>query len=301
MARPRAARGADDYRSVCLTDRMLLMLACGALLLIAVVAAWRWRHYILELPDWAAGGESDRATPFRALVWLLAVALLTGLLVGVLVVGPAGRLAMRLLAATSPDVQGQLTEADQVIGEISFSGTLGFFVFVGLPGGLMVGLTYVLASFLLPRGVLGGAIYGAAVLVLFGSTIDPLREENPDFDLVGPGWLSVTTFCVMAVLTGILAAPIAGRIAAALHEPKVWWLLWLLPLGFLGLGALAVVPAALLACLIGCVVLVAALLVPAERRTVVWHRGKRLLQAVLALLVAAAAPTFVSAASAIVG
>lgn len=277
------------------------MLACGALLVLAVVAAWRWRRYTLELPEWAAGGDGSRATPFRALVWLLAVALLTGLLVGVLVVGPAGRLAMRLLAATSPDAQGRLTEAQEVIGDISFSGTLGFFIFVGLPGGLMVGITYVLASFLLPRGVLGGAIYGAAVLLVFGSTVDPLREDNPDFDLLGPGWLSVTTFCVMAVLTGILTAPIAARTAVALDRPKLWWVLWMLPVGFLGVGALASVPAALLACVIGFVVFVGALLVPSERRTVVWHRGKRVLQVVLAVVVAAGAPEFVSAASAIVG
>ncbi len=46
---------------------------------------------------------------------------------------------MRLLAATSPEAQGVLTEADQVVGDITLSGTVGFFVFAGLPFGLAVG------------------------------------------------------------------------------------------------------------------------------------------------------------------
>ena len=84
---------------------------------------------------------------------------------------------MRLLAVTSPEAQGVLTEADQVVGEITLGGTLGFFVFAGLPFGLAVGIGYALASFVLPRGLLGGAIFGAAMLVVFGSATDPLWAE----------------------------------------------------------------------------------------------------------------------------
>jgi hypothetical protein len=279
---------------------MLLMVACGALLAVAVVAAWRWRGYRMELPEWATENDGDLATAGRALAWLFAVALLTGLLVAVLVIGPAGRLAMRLLASTSPDAQGRLTEAGEVIGDISLGGTIAFFVFVGLPFGLAVGLAYALATFVLPRGVVGGALFGAALLVVFGSTADPLREENPDFEIVGPGWLSVATFVAMALLTGALTAPIAGRVAAAVGKPRVWWLIWMLPVGLVALGSLVLAPAALVVFFVGCLVFVIALLVSPEQRDVVWRRGKRVLQALLAAAVAVTTPGFVSALSSIV-
>ena len=276
------------------------MLACGGLLVLAVAAAWRWRGYTMELPRWAAEGPVGSATSLRALVWVWAVGLLTGLVVALLVVGPAGRLAMRLLAVTSPGAQGVLTEADQVVGEITLSGTVGFFLFAGLPFGLVVGIGYALASFLLPRGLLGGAIFGAAMLVVFGSAIDPLRGENRDFDILGPGWLAVTTFSVMSVLTGMLTAPLAGRLAAALGAPTLWWTLWLLPVGLVAAAVLAAVPAALTVVLVGCVVFVGALLVPPDRRGTVWGRGRRVLQAALAAAVAVTAPGFMSALSSIV-
>lgn len=242
---------------------MLVMLACGVLLVIGVALAWRWRRYRLRMPAWAT--EPGPAAPARALAWLVTVGLLAGLLVGVLVVGPAGRLAMRLLAATSSDAaQGRITDAGEVVGEITVEGTIGLFVFVGLPFGLVVGLGYALVSLVLPRGVAGGVLYGAAVLVVFGSTLDPLREDNPDFDILEPGWLSIVTFCAMAVLTGAVTAPIAGRIGAALTRPRS-----------------RTDPAG-----------------PPERG-VVWRRGRRALQLVLAAVVVVSVPGFVSALSGI--
>jgi hypothetical protein len=276
-----------------------LMLGCGLLVVVAVVLAWRWRGYVLELPPWAAPVEGGSARPGRAFAWLASVALLTGLLLGVLVVGPAGRLAMRLLAATSPEAQGRVTEADQVVGQITLSGTVAFFIFVGLPFGLAVGVAYALAAFILPRGMAGGAVFGVAALVLFGSTLDPLRSDNPDFAIVGPGWLSVTAFAAMAVLTGMLTAPIAGRLGAALAYPKAWWALWMVPVGLVTLAVLATVPAALAAVIAAALVFVCALSVPARSRERHWHRGKTAIQAALGALVVIAVPGFVSAVSTI--
>jgi hypothetical protein len=280
---------------------MLVMLACGALLLVGVVAAWRWRDYALELPEWASG-RRGLATPLRALAWFSTVGMLTGLLVGLFVVGPAGRLAMRLLAVTSPDAQGALTEADQVIGQITLEGTIGFFVFVGLPFGLGVGIINAFTSFLLPRGLVGGAIFGAALLVLFGSVLDPLRGENRDFDVLGPGWLAVMTFSAMAVLTGMVTTPIAGRLGAALGAPKLWWMAWLVPLGLAAAAALVQAPPiAIGIAVLVCAVFIGALLLPPERNAKVWSRGKRLLQGALAAAVVVMLPGFVSALSSIVG
>jgi len=277
-----------------------LMLGCGVLVVVAVVLAWRWRGYVLSLPTWATPVDGGSARPGRAFAWLAAVALLTGLLVGVLVVGPAGRLAMRLLAATSPEAQGRTTEADQVVGQITLSGTLAFFIFVGVPFGLAVGVAYALAAFILPRGMAGGAVFGVASLVVFGSTLDPLRSDNPDFDIVGPGWMSVTVFAVMAVLTGMLTAPIAGRFGAALAYPKKWWAVWMVPVGVVAVAVLATVPVALMAVAAGALVFVSALLVSARSRERYWGRGKTAIQAALGAAVVVAVPGFVSAVSTIV-
>jgi hypothetical protein len=279
---------------------MLVMLACAALLAAGLAVAVRWRHHTLEVPSWAATADGGVGSALRALVWLLGVATVSGLLVGVLVVGPAGRLAMRLLAATSPEAQGRITDAGEVVGEITLSGTIGFFVFVGLPFGLGVGIAYALVSWLLPRGVLGGAVLGALLLVVLGSALDPLREANPDFDILGPGWLSVLTFVAMALLTGMVTAPVAGRVGRALANPRLWWAAWLAPITLLAAAALlAAAPGALALLLAGCAVFVAALLVRPARRDVV-RRGRRVLQAALAGAAAVTAPGFVSAVATIV-
>ncbi|XGX77297.1 hypothetical protein LQK93_00066 [Terrabacter sp. BE26] len=275
------------------------MLGCAALLLIAAGAGWRWRGYSLAVPAWQRYELAGTAGRAQALVWFVAVALLSGLAVGVFVVGPAGRLAMRLLAVTSPDAQGRITEAEQVVGQISLSGTVGFVLFVGVPFGLAAGLGYALASFVVPRGLGGGAVFGASALVLVGATVDPLRGDNPDFAIVGPGWLSVATFFLMAVLTGALTAPVAGRIAAALGRPTRWWWLWLPPLSLFATAALTVVSAVAGGVVVGCLVLLATLLLP-RWSLVVRHRATRAVQAIVSVAVLVSIPGFVSALAAIV-
>ncbi|HET7489538.1 MAG TPA: hypothetical protein VFJ85_16545 [Acidimicrobiales bacterium] len=114
--------------------------------------------------------------------------------------GPGGRLAMRLLAVTAGDAaQGRLTEADQVVGRITTGGTIGFVIFNGVFGGLAAGLVYLVVRRCLPAGRLGAVVYGLALLVVVGTTVDPLRGGNPDFDLVGPGWLAALVFSLVLV------------------------------------------------------------------------------------------------------
>ena len=56
---------------------------------------------------------------------------------GVLAAGAGGRLLMRLLAVTSPDADGQITEAGAEIGEITVGGTLAFVAFAGVAAGAL--------------------------------------------------------------------------------------------------------------------------------------------------------------------
>jgi hypothetical protein len=136
-----------------------------------------------------------------------------GAVAGVLIAGAGGRLVMRLLALTSPDAEGSLTEAGEFIGEISAGGTLALILFGGIPAGVLSGAIYAVIRPLLPPARAGGALFGALLLVLAATRIDPLREENIDFALLGPGWLAVVAFVVLGVLHGMVVAAVAARIA----------------------------------------------------------------------------------------
>lgn len=107
------------------------------------------------------------------------------------------------------------------MGEITVGGTIGFIVFVGVFGGLVTGVLFVLLRRWLPAGRAGGLVFGALLLVAVGPHLDPLRPDNPDFDIVGPGWLAVVVFSAMALLHGMVVAALAGRYSRAL--PLIRW------------------------------------------------------------------------------
>ncbi|MFC7726696.1 hypothetical protein ACFQW6_16410 [Nocardioides sp. GCM10028917] len=200
---------------------MPAMLGCGVMLAVALVLAVRWRSYSLDVP----AGDDEDSTPggraVRALTCRLCVGAYAGVLTGLFVVGPGGRLVMRLLAATSPEAQGRLTEAEAVVGDITVGGTVFFVVFMSIAAA-GIGLLYAVLEPALPRGLPGGALFGAGLLVVFGSTIDPLRSDNPDFGIVGPGWLAIVAFTTLAIATGCFTAVAAARIGAAVPRPDSW-------------------------------------------------------------------------------
>jgi hypothetical protein len=274
------------------------MIGCAALVVLGVAVAFRWRNYELLPLRIKPGGDTDM-NPWLGLCWLLTVGALTGALVGVLIIGPAARLVMRLLAASSPAAaQGRTTEAEAVVGEITLDGTLSIILFIGLLGGISVGLVYVFAAFALPSRVLGGAVFGALLLVLFSSRIDPLRADNPDFDILSPGWAAVATFSAMAILTGAVTAPVAGRLGAALPAPRPRWALWLVPLGLLAVLSLLSAWPALLVTVIGSTVYLLYYSVPGVRRFA-RERGRRVLQVAVAGVTVLALPGFLAAANSI--
>ena len=97
---------------------------------------------------------------------------------------------MRLLAATSPESHGAITEGTATIGEITVGGTVAFSAFAGVAAGTLSVLLYALVGSLLPRGRAGGVTLGLVLLVLAGARLEPLRPDNFDFNHVGPDWLS---------------------------------------------------------------------------------------------------------------
>ena len=179
----------------------LVIAACAAMVAAGAVMIARWGGAATAGAP-APGGALRRA----------ATALAAGAIAGLLAAGGGGRLVMGLLALTSPDAHGALTEAEATIGRITVEGTLGFVIFTGLPAGLLTGALYAFARPLLPAGRAGGALLGLLVLVLFGAILEPLRADNIDFNLVGPDWLSVLSFTALAVFQGMLVVALAQRL-----------------------------------------------------------------------------------------
>jgi hypothetical protein len=278
---------------------MWVIAVCLLLVLAGLAATVRWGGLTVQPPPPPAAEAADptRQPPVglvvRGYLWSLAVAVASGVGAGVLAAGAGGRLVMRLLAVTAgPDAQGRVTEADQVVGRTSVDGTLGFVVFTGLLVGLVTGVLYLLVRRWLPAGRAAGLAYGALLLVVAATRLDPLRPGNPDFGLVGPGWVSVAAFATLVVFHGVLVAALAGRLsravpllgsgprAIAAHAP----LLLLAPLG----------SAVLLVAIVGVMVVLASripLVVAAwrDRRLVTVGR------VVLAVVAVVAFPGFASA------
>jgi hypothetical protein len=135
---------------------------------------------------------------------------------------------MRLLAATAgPGAQGRKTEADEIVGRISVGGTIGIFIFIGLFAGFVSVLAFIVVRRWLPGGRLAGVALGVVLLVVLGSRIEPLRTNNPDFDLVGPPWVAIAVFSVMALIQGMAVVAIAGRVSRSLPLPGAQVRTWL--------------------------------------------------------------------------
>jgi hypothetical protein len=277
---------------------MAVVTFCILLVLAGLVAAVRWGGLTVQpppAPTQDPAGPTDRppvGLVVRRFLWSLTVAVVSGVGAGLLAAGAGGRLVMRLLAVTAgPDAQGRITEAEEVVGRISVDGTLGFVIFTGLFFGLTTGVLYLLVRRWLPAGRAGGLAYGALLLIVAGTRLEPLRPGNLDFDLVGPGWLSVAGFSALVVFHGVVVAALAGWVsravpllegrpqAVAAHAP----LLLLLPLG----------PAVVVVALAGAVAVVASRL----PTVVAAWRDRRVVtvgRVALGLVVVVALPGFAS-------
>lgn len=195
-------------------ENVLLSVIGVAALLMAARLAWSGRALSTlpaeETPP--TGGGEAAARAFRT----AASAVAAGLIAGLLVTGLGGRLMMRLLAATSSeDVQGRLTEADEVVGEITLGGTIGFVIFAGLLVGAASGLLYVFARRFLPgRAWVAGLVFGLILLATLG-VADPLSPDNTDFSILTPVPLAVGFIVALALLFGAVVAVLTARFESA--------------------------------------------------------------------------------------
>lgn len=208
---------------------MLLMIVCGVLLFGGAVLTVIWSGerlvepptpQVLALPR-APGSERGQRMPrhlagLKVYVWWATVVTMLGTASCLVITGAGGRLIMRLLAETSPEATGRITEAFARVGDITVAGTIAYLVFGALPAAFASALLYLLVAAWLPPGRLGGPTYGLLLLVTVAPFLEPLRTSNVDFAIVGPGWLALLLFAALAVLQGAFLAALAGRLSRSL-------------------------------------------------------------------------------------
>jgi hypothetical protein len=284
---------------------MWVIVGCLVLVLAGLLVVVRWGGLAVQPPptptndDTVPTGRPPVGLVVRRYLWYLTLAISAGLGAGILAAGAGGRLVMRLLAVTAgPTAQGRITEADQVVGRISLDGTLEFIVFTALFFGAASGAAYLLLRRWLPGGRTGGVAFGALLLVLAGTRLEPLRPGNPDFDLVGPEWVSVVAFTALVLFHGMLVAALAGRLSRAvpLLAPTARAIVAHVPLLLL----LALGSVALAVALVGALAVLASQ-VPAVTAA---RRDRRVVtvgRVVLALVALVAIPSFASAIVDILG
>ncbi len=181
-------------------DEIIVTIICCLALAVAGLVLLRLGDRRRSPPRWVEGagprqrlGEAVRVT---------SALLAAGLASGILVAGFGGRLLMRLIAASSDDsATGRLTEADEVVGEITAGGT-GFLVLLGGGLGVLGGLGYFLFRRWLPaRSVPAGLVVAGIGAGILARPSDLLNPASIDFVILGPRWLAA--LLALALIAGL--------------------------------------------------------------------------------------------------
>jgi hypothetical protein len=150
---------------------------------------------------------------------------IAGGVAGFVVGGVLGRLAMRLLAITSPaSAQGLLTDDQAIVGRITLGGTLDLALFttvVGVIGGLIYVWVRRVLPFTLHGRVLGFGIFASAI----GGAL--FVHEHPSFDytVLAPAWLAVALFVTLPALFGVATATLVEMLdrPSGRGRRAPWW------------------------------------------------------------------------------
>jgi hypothetical protein len=157
------------------------------------------------------GGSAGLAA--RRMGAITAVGALLGLLVG----GVGGRLAMMLLARLNPEVTGVTSDDGFTMGQFTVSDTLNLLLLGTLLGVVGAGIYALLRGLRIgPRWVQVLTI-GAGPAVVVGAMI--VHTDGVDFRLLEPTWLAIGLF---VAIPGIYAALLTILAERVLH-PGGWW------------------------------------------------------------------------------
>jgi hypothetical protein len=181
--------------------------------------------------------------------------MLPGLIAGLIVGGVGSRVAMRVMAMTSPAAGGLETDFGATVGEITLGGTL-FLLIAGSILGMVGGIAYLAVGRLLPgAGWVKSLLFGAVLLALTGRFL--VVPDNPDFVILSPAGLAVVMFTVLPVLYGLFFVPLAEHlqpVIAGVHRPVLvitLVLVGLVPLIVAGGLGLIVIAGSLLVWVVG--------------------------------------------------
>jgi hypothetical protein len=108
---------------------------------------------------------------------------------------------MRLSALIDPGARGLLTENENVVGEITLGGSLGLVLFIGVVGGIALGVVWVLVREWLPSQLWLRAPLAAVLAVLTGGFF-VISSENRDFEILEPASANVALFALTIGLAG---------------------------------------------------------------------------------------------------
>lgn len=139
---------------------------------------------------------------------------LAGIIAGLVVGGLLGRVVMRVSGFTAgPAMVGVRTSNGNRVGDITFDGTLGLVLFVGLASGLVGGIVYaVVESWLRRVRPWHGLSYGVALFLAYGFfVLDPF---NFDFRRFGVAALNVAMFAALFVIFGVVTAWLFDAVSA---------------------------------------------------------------------------------------
>jgi hypothetical protein len=140
-------------------------------------------------------------TRFEALVSVMrdiARGALAGIIVGVVVLGPGGRIVMRLAAILDPAAVGRHTENGNRIGDITIDGTAVLLIF----GGLLIGAASAVVWVAIQEWIPGRRSVRAALAALIAVALTGfqlVRPENHDFRILEP------VVPVLVLLLGLVA------------------------------------------------------------------------------------------------
>jgi len=151
----------------------------------------------------------------------VAVAVVAGFIVGFLVLGGGGRLAMRLAAMMSADeLQGATTENLETVGEMTLSGTLSLMITGGWFG-IALGLGFVLIAPLLPSAGWKRVVTSGAVFFAVCGFVTLEGGENRDYERFGIAGVNVCLFTLLPLLFGLLIDPVFRQVDRRLPRPAL--------------------------------------------------------------------------------
>jgi hypothetical protein len=176
----------------------------------------------------------------------LALVATTGLALGVLVGGVLGRLAMFLLVRASPEADGVVSDDGFEMGRFTLSGSLNLIVVAAVLGTLGAAIYAAVRWFQLPG--LGWRVAATSVCAGLGVGAMLVHRDGVDFTVLRAG-PAIALFVAVPALYGALLTLVVESFLR--RHPDGFTSPWARALGLLPFAVVPVLPAFLLAWLVG--------------------------------------------------